>query len=345
MDIEFQNTETDYKLFYKLHYKHELKKRISILIYLPIIIGLLIGGKPFEWSRFILAVLISELLIILALYFIPYLVSVARINKQISLDQSYLDEKKLSLNEDGLYFETATKNGTWKWESISSYYSNEQFIYLLLADKRFFFIPKRAFTSETDEINFLGIIQNEIFKVRGITKALSATHEKPPYLMGLLCLIPFVGAIIGIVLVLYGIFKYKDKWLVIIGTAGLVLTIGVYAYLSNQMKFGEDSGQGFSQISHWQLNTLMKDIEFYKLQNGVYPDSLQQIHKTDGMTGIDDPMLMRKGVKKNTKYTYGKVGDKYYLFSVGMDGIANTPDDIYPTITITDSTKFGLIRK
>lgn len=345
MEIKFQNTENDYKLFYKFQSKKEFKKRISILIYLPIIIGLLFGGQPFDWTRFIVAVLISALLTILALYFVPYLGSLAKITKQISQDPSFLDEKKLLLNEEGLYFETATKNVTLKWESIFSYHFNSQFIYLILADKRLFLIPKRAFSSEIDIINFLGIIQTQIIKVRGTNKALSTVHEKPPYLLGIVCLIPFIGAIIGIVLILYGIFKYKDKWLVIIGTVGIVITISFYAYLSYQLKFGEDSGNGLSQISSWQLNTLMKDIEFYKLQNGVYPDSLQQISLSNTMVGIDDPMLMRKGFKKNTKYSYGKVGDKYYLFSVGMDGIANTPDDIYPTITIPDSTKFGLIRK
>ena len=33
------------------------------------------------------------------------------------------------------------------------------------------------------------------------------------------------------------------------------------------------------------------------------------------------------------------------MFSSGIDGIPNTSDDIYPTITAADSTKFGLIRK
>jgi len=62
------------------------------------------------------------------------------------------------------------------------------------------------------------------------TTALSA-KSKPPYLLGLLCLIPLVGACVGIGLLLYGLLKYKDKWLSIIGAAGIVWTVVFYSGL------------------------------------------------------------------------------------------------------------------
>ncbi len=50
----------------------------------------------------------------------------------------------------------------------------------------------------------------------------------------------------------------------------------------------------------------------------------------------------------NTKgevfYNYEKIGDKYSLFSSGQDGIPNTKDDLFPQVTITDSSKIGLIK-
>jgi len=51
------------------------------------------------------------------------------------------------------------------------------------------------------------------------------TKSKPPYLLGLLCIIPLVGAFIGLGLLLYGLIKYKDKWLSIIGAAGILWTV------------------------------------------------------------------------------------------------------------------------
>jgi predicted PurR-regulated permease PerM len=54
---------------------------------------------------------------------------------------------------------------------------------------------------------------------------------KPPYLLGLLCLIPLVGAFVGLGLLLLGLLKYKDKWLSIIGAAGILFTVLVYSML------------------------------------------------------------------------------------------------------------------
>ena len=102
---------------------------------------------------------------------------------------------------------------------------------------------------------------------------------------------------------------------------------------------------GFAGNSQMQLNTLMKDIEFYKIKNGAYPDSLEQISKDDPMAWIDDPLQSGFGNSENIKFNYQKVGNHYYLFSSGIDGIPNTKDDIYPQVAPTDSAKFGLIRK
>ena len=41
--------------------------------------------------------------------------------------------------------------------------------------------------------------------------------SKPPYLLGLLGFIPLVGFFVGIGLTLYGLIKYKNRKLVIIG--------------------------------------------------------------------------------------------------------------------------------
>src|SRR5215467_1961620 len=97
---------------------------------------------------------------------------------------------------------------------------------------------------------------------------------KPPYLLGLLCLIPLFGAFVGLGLLLYGLLKYKDKWLSIIGAGGIVWTIIVYSSLFYAVKHASIYKKGFENISQMQLNSLIKSIEFYKLAHGQYPDSL-----------------------------------------------------------------------
>src|SRR6186713_2352289 len=103
------------------------------------------------------------------------------------------------------------------------------------------------------------------------------------------CLIPFIGGIIGLGLLLYGLLKYKDKWLSIIGAAGIVWTIIVCATFFYVGMHTSIFKKGFADISQMQLTSLIKNIEFYKLEHGQYPDSLIQLLNDDKLAPINDP--------------------------------------------------------
>ena len=167
--------------------------------------------------------------------------------------------------------------------------------------------------------------------------------SKPPYLLGLLCLVPLVGAFVGVGLLLAGIIKYKDKLLIGIGVFGILFTVGIYSFLFYYMKHGELSKKGFAEISQIELNSLLKNIEFYKLQHGHYPDSLQQLLDADKFAPINDA-IQAVQERQNPYYNYQKIDDKYLLFSSGQDGIPKTPDDLIPQISISDSSKIGWIK-
>jgi len=344
MEIEFQCTENDYKSFYKLYYKNELQKRLVILIFISLFIGYAFVYQSFELTRFIAVVIISGLLLVGIFYLTPYLVSINKLKKLILNEPGYLEKKKLSITDEGLYFETATRNGIWKWESIVSFKSNPEFISLILADKRFYLIPKKAFVSENEVTNFLGIVQSKIIKVRGIIKATSKTTiKKPPYLLGLLCLIPLIGAFVGLVFIILGITRFKDKWFTLIGVFGIAFTIIVYSSLFYAGKHFSIFNNGFRELSQMELNNLIKDIEFYKIQNGQYPDSLEQLTIGNNGVFIYDPIQSNQRRKENL-FNYLKVDDKYKLFSSGEDGIPYTKDDLYPQVSENVVGKIGLIK-
>lgn len=170
-------------------------------------------------------------------------------------------------------------------------------------------------------------------------------YNRTPYLLGLLCLLPLIGAFVGVALILYGIFRYKDRLLVIIGSIGLIITVGAYSFLFYNLRYGKASARAFADISQKEINSLIKHIEFYKMQKGTYPDNLEQLRATDEMIIIADPLLTRKMDKSmSINFHYQKLGNKYTLFSVGIDGMPNTPDDIYPFILESDKDKFGFIK-
>lgn len=100
--------------------------------------------------------------------------------------------------------------------------------------------------------------------------------------------------------------------------------------------------KGWEKHAQMQLNSLIKDIEYYKLENNVYPDSLTQLQGGDQLIFINDPtQTIQK--KENTYYNYKNLGDKYLLYSSGTDGIPNSADDIFTQIESTNS-KTGWIR-
>ncbi|GAA4319232.1 hypothetical protein GCM10023184_03880 [Flaviaesturariibacter amylovorans] len=152
-----------------------------------------------------------------------------------------------------------------------------------------------------------------------------------------------VGAFVGLGLILYGIFRYKDKWLVLIGAFGILFTVGVYTTLFAIGTTMSKSRSLFASLSQMHLNSLVKDVEFYKLQYGQYPDSLQEVPK-DQLAPIHDPTQANIDEPMQTFY-YKRVGDGYHLCSKGVDKVLGTADDLYPNIYLPDRSKVGFTRR
>lgn len=169
MGIEYQLSKKDYIKFSKLYMRDVLQKRRIVFILLIIFFIFALSGDTFVWWRFLLALIISPFFVLSLSYFIPFLISLIRINKAFSKGVIGSEEKKLNIIEKGLLIESEFKTTLRTWESIVSIQSNDKFLYLILADKKAVPIPKSAFESESEVVNFLGLIQSEIIKVRGIS--------------------------------------------------------------------------------------------------------------------------------------------------------------------------------
>lgn len=149
----------------------------------------------------------------------------------------------------------------------------------------------------------------------------------PPYKLGYLGLFPLVGFFVGIGLTLYGIFRYKDRKLTVIGVVCMLFTVLAYSalfYIGYSSDIGKKSWKNHAQI---QLNGLIKNIEYYRIQNGKYPENLKELENPKEFVFTHDPT---QSELKNDYYNYKNLGKNYILFSSGSDQIQNTKDDIYP---------------
>jgi hypothetical protein len=344
MEIEFKNTRENYKSYTNLHFKNGIKKRLFLIILLPFLVSFLFGNQMYDGLN-ILILFFSTIVLLVLFLFILYFLAIRKMNDAIASDQNLLETIKVIINEDGFNIVTINGMTNWNWENILSFHSNHHFIFIKLPAKKFILIPRKCFTSENDANNFSNLIQVGIMKVRGAFNG-QFKVKGPPYLLGLLCLIPIVGIVFGIILIFKGIFKFKSKLLIIIGAFGFVFNIGLCGTLFYVLHTADFFSQKpFIPYSQGELNNLTKNIEFYKIQYGTYPDSLEQLKKDGTNISIDDVLQFGFGNDKKVHYNYKKVGNKYLLFSSGLDKIPNTDDDLYPTIVVTDSNKFGFINR
>lgn len=143
----------------------------------------------------------------------------------------------------------------------------------------------------------------------------------------ILCLIPLIGAFIGIVLISIG-FK-KDKKLIFIGSFGILFTLLVYFLLFFEIKNSKNFSNDLVIITKKELVEVKNNLYLYKIKNGKFPNNLEELKLINESIMIEDPFLIKKMDKKiKTSLEYQVRGNKYILFSVGIDGRANTTDDI-----------------
>lgn len=160
--------------------------------------------------------------------------------------------------------------------------------------------------------------------------------------------IPLIGVPIGIISAIWGFFKWNSggKKLVGLGVAGVLFTVGLYTYLffMAQQTFSDPKIQ--AQIVKPQLVALIKSIEYFKIQNERYPETLQELReKSKDPIFIEDPSGVQFQFQKTEPrlyyYEIGETGDFYYLLSVGKDNLPFTADDILPDVSESEMGNIG----
>ncbi len=338
MEVESQDSVSIYIDFYK----SQLKTRLTKLIPLWVILSFFLLSDTFDkftWGK--LGTLTFVIILFVAIvYYLPLLIFSIKLNKRFANDKVLLRKRKLIIKDEGLEQVRGEQILLRNWNTIRSANTNVRYIYIKLIDKKTILIPKKDFPTDADAINFLGEVQSHIRKTNPNYFPELAGISKPNYSLGFLCLIPLIGGIAGLIFLLQGIFKYKDKWFAVIGLCGIIFTVCIYGsmFIYNNSKAMHKE---FIPIAQTQMNGLVKEIEYYKIEHGSYPDSLQQLEVKDDFTNIHDPVSPNL---KHDIYNYHRIGNKYTLFSSGVDEVPGTADDIYPSLKI-DTSKIGLIVK
>lgn len=349
MEVEFRTTIGDYVAFYQYFF---FRRKLGLRVLFVVLFSLLVansareGRSDLSWGS-LLTFVVTAMLIILLAFVVPYIRTIQKTRKLLPLS-GLLDPLKMVLTADGLTVSSegaagaVTAVGSWRWESVKFVDSTDRFVFIMLVNWKVFLIPRQYFHAENEVDNFIGIVRNGMARVRGTSQESNQAKARRVAPWGFLGLLPNFGVIAGLVLLYQGIVRLKSRLLIMIGLADILFTIVFWVAMRHWVFNGPVFTRLDKQMSQGMLNTVFKSVEFYKLQHGHYPDSLQQVEDIKGYVWITDPLSHKGTSPQGGNFYYQKTGDRYWLFSVGEDGQPFTADDMYPAMNPADSTKFGL---
>ncbi len=171
-----------------------------------------------------------------------------------------------------------------------------------------------------------------------------------PFVIGGLSFIPLLGVLFGLVAVIWGLTTRKlgGKKLALVGALGIVFTVVIYGSL---FYFGFVQRGGVydelrAKLAKTTLNSVVQAVEFYKLQHGNYPASLDELRSSlpkDSAIFIYDPTIVGRGDAPREFYYERVDAEHYFLRGVGPDGQPFTADDIVPDVEVQAAGKIGLL--
>lgn len=172
-----------------------------------------------------------------------------------------------------------------------------------------------------------------------------------PFVLGGMSFMPLIGLPFGFIAILWGVFTRKAGGgkLAIVGACGIATTIVLYSSL---FFFGFVQRGGIYddlrvKLSETTLTSTVQAIEFYRVQHGQYPVSLEVLQQSlppGSMVFVIDPTNVDAG--RSRYYHYELIdGEHYYLLGVGPDGQPFTDDDVLPDIELIPGSAAGLLVK
>ena len=171
-----------------------------------------------------------------------------------------------------------------------------------------------------------------------------------PYVIGGVSFIPGIGIIFGIVAIIWGLVTKKlgGKKLAIIGVCGIGFSVILFGSL---FYFGFVQRGGVyddlrAQLSKSTITSLVQAIEFYKVQNGQYPESLEVLRKSlaeNSIVLVFDPTHVQIGGEPRYYHYELKDESHYYLLGVGPDEKPYTSDDVLPNVEVRKDSRIGLL--
>ena len=171
-----------------------------------------------------------------------------------------------------------------------------------------------------------------------------------PLVMASMSFIPMIGVLFGSIALIWGACSSNKeaKKLVVLGACGIgfnAILIGMLVYYLFIQK-GALLTPVVSERETVQLTSLVKSVEFYRVQHGHYPESLQKLNDDSSPTSVVASTSLFVITHDFARIHYElKDSDQthYYLLNVGKDGKPFTGDDVVPSLQLAPGSQVGLL--
>ncbi len=182
------------------------------------------------------------------------------------------------------------------------------------------------------------------------------TEEKKKHGVGAFVLagisfIPLIGIFTGIICIVIAVVgkKSNSKLLGGLGFAGIMFSVVLYGSLFYKMFNDEGFSKGFEVHAISAMTSLVRHVEYYKLQYGNYPESMaalrENLKEGEMVFSFDMSGPLNMGVQqRDFYYEITNGGENYLLFGIGQDAQPFTQDDIFPIIDPEKDKNIGWIK-
>jgi hypothetical protein len=214
--------------------KRNWAKRIAILAFGAMILSAL-GLRSMADAMANLPQFFMFFMAILMLFFcaIPYVGWYFQMKKKLDQVGDKPMKWVFTVSDSGIQLNSQEENKFLPWGKLDVMVK-ESFIILKPLNNEIFFLPFNVFEDGSGK-KFLELVKS--YRKIPVNKL---PNPNPWYFIGIICLIPFIGAALGIVYVIMGLNTYKNKYIVGIGLAGLAVT-GVVVF--NMVKLSNISNE------------------------------------------------------------------------------------------------------
>lgn len=161
-------------------------------------------------------------------------------------------------------------------------------------------------------------------------------HSRPMHVLAGLAYVPLLGLLPGFIALCWGLVSDRPRAMraAVIASGGMLLNFagcGALAYWGITQGAGREAGR--ANLIHGDLTLLVSQLERARVKTGRYPERLADLRVAPfdlPSTNIPDRGVGWFNRTVPYRYQLDPNGQHYVLYSVGLDGTADTDDDIYP---------------